>query len=70
MKTKEPELEVYGTRINTYCGNIVNGFRWRLTHGNGKIVAASSESFASRRNALRNARLTYKLLGDFYGNQQ
>lgn len=29
-------------------------WRWRLKHGNGRILAASSEGFASRRNARRN----------------
>lgn len=35
-----------------------DGWRWRLTARNGRIVCASSEAFSSRAGAKRNARLT------------
>lgn len=41
-------------------------FRWRLTSWNGKIIAASTESYKQRKGALRNAELVlqYKSRGD------
>lgn len=38
------------------------GWRWRVKARNGRIVAASSEAFASRFNAQRNLRATLRAL--------
>ena len=33
-------------------------YRWRLKHSNGNIIAASTEGFSSKANAIRNAKAT------------
>lgn len=39
-------------------------FRWRLRARNGKIIASSSEGYASKRNVMRAARAVWRLLVD------
>lgn len=48
-----------GPRLIVY-GNSVSGYRWRLVAGNNRIIAASSEDFATRSNAKRNARCVWR----------
>lgn len=43
------------------------GYRWTLRGKNGRIIAASSEAFASRRNARLNAERTYAGLREALG---
>jgi uncharacterized protein YegP (UPF0339 family) len=43
--------------LTIYCDD-QGHYRWRLTHGNGQVLAASSEGFASAGNAKRNFRQT------------
>lgn len=38
------------------------GWRWRVKARNGKIVAASSEAFATRAGAKRNVKATIRYL--------
>ncbi|MEM6988883.1 MAG: DUF1508 domain-containing protein [Myxococcota bacterium] len=54
MAKRKPKLLVYGSTLA--------GYRWRLIAANGRIVAASSEAFVSRRGAWRNAETTCDLL--------
>jgi len=45
-------------RVEVYCTTPEDGYRWRVKHGNGKILAAASESFATKANAKRNLKNT------------
>lgn len=54
------------TRIVLYKAR--DGWRWRLLAKNGKIIAASSEAFVSKRNAHDNAWRTYVGLADSLGD--
>ena len=51
------KLEIY--KHDTWRGD---EWRWRVLAHNGKIVAASSESFATRYNAKRNLKATLRIL--------
>lgn len=50
---KRPRLTIYAART---------GWRWRLRGANGRIIAASSESFTRQRDARRNVRRTFDAL--------
>ena len=52
MKARKPTVEIYKRA----------DWRWRLKHGNGKILAASSEGFATKFGAKRNLRRTFYAL--------
>ncbi len=46
MKTKTPNLKFYKGKSGKH--------RWRLKHGNGKVLSASSQGFTRRAGAIRN----------------
>lgn len=49
-----PELEMYQTKDG--------GWRWRVKAANGRIIAAASEAYTRREDAIENAHL----VGDFF----
>ena len=53
--------------VVVYCTTPEDGYRWRIKRHNGKILAASSESFATKSNAklnLKRTRDALKLVSD------
>jgi uncharacterized protein YegP (UPF0339 family) len=56
---RKPRLQVYEIAPG------LGAWRWRLRGANGKIVAASSESFANKASARRNIRTTMRLLARY-----
>jgi len=67
-KTGWPKMRT--NKLEFYCEqrrwqtNYQGQWRWRLVAKNGRIVAASSESFSSLQAAKGNAYLTFDILGD------
>jgi uncharacterized protein YegP (UPF0339 family) len=50
MNTRTPRITVY---------QAADGTRWRLTAGNGKVVAESGEAYSTRSRARRAAEALY-----------
>lgn len=53
MKTKWYQLEIYRPR-SLQVQRRTKQWRWRLRAKNGRIIGASTESYASRRNTVSN----------------
>lgn len=54
------KFEIYKqkTTVRSTYEQLTRRWRWRLRGGNGRIIAASSQAFASKQAAKNNAKLT------------